>query len=109
MLLLAKASKREQKKECNHYKRGRLSHHPLIAFVNDVRLIANMWLCSGYSSLLKGYVDDSSNYRRLCMLLANNLSLCCQLLHLQCVRDGLLLSTHLSMVEAIRAGCLSSL
>ena len=37
------------KRGYNPNKRGRLSHHPHIAFVNDVRLNANMWLCSGDS------------------------------------------------------------
>lgn len=35
------------KKGYNPVKRGRPSHHPLMAFVNDVKLIANMWLRSG--------------------------------------------------------------
>lgn len=35
------------KKGYNPQKRGRSSHHPLMAFVNDVKLVANMWLRSG--------------------------------------------------------------
>ena len=31
----------------NAQKPGRPSHHPLIAFVNDLRLVANFWLRSG--------------------------------------------------------------
>jgi hypothetical protein len=31
----------------NSHKKGRASHHPLIAFVNDLRLVANFWLRSG--------------------------------------------------------------
>lgn len=31
----------------NPAKRGRASHHPLIAFIADVKLVANMWLRSG--------------------------------------------------------------
>jgi len=31
----------------NPHKPGRASHHPLIAFVNDLRLVANFWLRSG--------------------------------------------------------------
>jgi hypothetical protein len=31
----------------NPQKKGRASHHPLIAFVNDLRLVANFWLRSG--------------------------------------------------------------
>ena len=38
------------KRGYNPYKRGRASPHPLIAFVNDVRLVANMWLRSGDTS-----------------------------------------------------------
>lgn len=35
------------KKGYNPSKPGRPSHHPLIAFVSDVKLVANMWLRSG--------------------------------------------------------------
>jgi hypothetical protein len=35
------------KKGYNPHKPGRASHHPLIAFVSDVKLVANMWLRSG--------------------------------------------------------------
>jgi hypothetical protein len=45
------------KKGYNPNKRGRLSHHPLIAFVNDVRLIANMWLRSGDSSSANNFLN----------------------------------------------------
>jgi hypothetical protein len=31
----------------NPHKPGRNSHHPLIAFVNDLRIVANFWLRSG--------------------------------------------------------------
>ena len=34
----------------NPAKRGRASHHPLMAFVVDLRMIANCWLRSGNSS-----------------------------------------------------------
>lgn len=34
----------------NPSKRGRVSHHPLMAFVADTRMIANCWLRSGNSS-----------------------------------------------------------
>ena len=27
---------------------GRNSHHPIIAFVNDAKMVANFWLRSGY-------------------------------------------------------------
>ncbi len=38
------------KKGYNPSKRGRASHHPLIAFIADVKLVANMWLRSGNTS-----------------------------------------------------------
>lgn len=33
----------------NPRKRGRYSHHPLMAFVSDIRMIANLWLRPGNS------------------------------------------------------------
>ncbi|MBI3235682.1 MAG: IS1380 family transposase [Bacteroidetes bacterium] len=50
------------KKGYNPNKRGRLSHHPLIAFVNDIRLVANMWLRSGNTSSSNnflGFLEDT--------------------------------------------------
>jgi len=38
------------KKGYNPSKKGRASHHPLIAFIADVKLVANMWLRSGNTS-----------------------------------------------------------
>lgn len=38
------------RKGYNPSKRGRASHHPLIAFIADVKLVANMWLRSGNTS-----------------------------------------------------------
>ena len=38
------------KKGYNPVKKGRNSHHPIIAFVNDIRMVANFWLRSGNSS-----------------------------------------------------------
>ncbi len=35
------------KKGYNPKKKGRNSHHPIIAFVNDVKMVANFWLRSG--------------------------------------------------------------
>jgi hypothetical protein len=35
------------KRGYNPQKKGRASHHPLIAFVNDLRLVTNLWLRSG--------------------------------------------------------------
>lgn len=45
------------KKGYNPNKRGRPSHHPLIAFVNDVRLVANMWLRSGDTSSANNFLN----------------------------------------------------
>ncbi len=38
------------KKGYNPAKRGRNSHHPLFAFVNDIRMVANCWNRSGNTS-----------------------------------------------------------
>lgn len=40
-------SQEGSKKGYNPQKPGRPSHHPLIAFVSDIKLVANMWLRSG--------------------------------------------------------------
>lgn len=40
----------------NPQKRGRNSHHPLIAFVNDARLVANFWLRSGNTNSANNFV-----------------------------------------------------
>lgn len=45
------------KKGYNPNKRGRKSHHPIIAFVNDVRMVANFWLRSGNSSSANNFVS----------------------------------------------------
>ena len=50
------------KKGYNPAKRGRNSHHPLIAFIADVKLVANMWLRSGDTSAstnFKGFLEDT--------------------------------------------------
>src|SRR5438876_836243 len=39
-----------EKKGYNPTKRGRNSHHPLFAFVNDIRMVANCWNRSGNTS-----------------------------------------------------------
>lgn len=51
----------------NPKKPGRNSHHPLIAFVNDLRLVANFWLRSGdthsannFTSFLMDTIDNLS-------------------------------------------------
>ena len=45
------------KKGYNPSKRGRLSHHPLIAFIADVKLVANMWLRSGDTSSANNFLS----------------------------------------------------
>ena len=46
----------------NPNKKGRPSHHPLIAFISDVKLVANMWLRSGNTSSANnflGFLEDT--------------------------------------------------
>jgi hypothetical protein len=45
------------KKGYNPTKRGRPSHHPLIAFIADVKLVANMWLRSGDTSSANNFLS----------------------------------------------------
>lgn len=45
------------KKGYNPAKRGRCSHHPLIAFIADVKLVANMWLRSGDTSSANNFLS----------------------------------------------------
>ena len=45
------------KKGYNPAKKGRPSHHPLIAFVDDVKLVANMWLRSGDTSSSNNFLS----------------------------------------------------
>jgi hypothetical protein len=50
------------KKGYNPAKKGRPSHHPLIAFIADVKLVANMWLRSGdtaSSNNFLGFLEDT--------------------------------------------------
>jgi hypothetical protein len=44
------------RKGYNQHKPGRASHHPLIAFVSDVKLVANFWLRSGNTSSAENFV-----------------------------------------------------
>lgn len=44
------------KKGYNPVKKGRNSHHPIIAFVNDIRMVANFWLRSGNSSSSNNFI-----------------------------------------------------
>jgi hypothetical protein len=45
------------KKGYNPAKKGRASHHPLIAFIADVKLVANMWLRSGDTSSANNFLS----------------------------------------------------
>jgi len=45
------------KKGYNPAKRGRCSHHPLIAFIDDLKLLANMWLRSGDTSSANNFLS----------------------------------------------------
>jgi len=45
------------RKGYNPSKRGRPSHHPIIAFVNEVRMVANFWLRSGNTSSANNFVS----------------------------------------------------
>jgi len=45
------------KKGYNPNKKGRASHHPLIAFIADVKLVANMWLRSGDCSSANNFLS----------------------------------------------------
>jgi hypothetical protein len=44
------------KKGYNPQKRGRSSHHPIMAFIADVKMVANFWLRSGNASASEGFV-----------------------------------------------------
>lgn len=44
------------KKGYNPKKKGRKSHHPIIAFVNDIKMVANFWLRSGDASSSNNFV-----------------------------------------------------
>lgn len=44
------------KKGYNPGKRGRKSHHPLIAFIADIKLVANLWLRSGDPASSDGFL-----------------------------------------------------
>lgn len=45
------------RKGYNPNKKGRASHHPLIAFIADVKLVANMWLRSGNTSSSNNFLS----------------------------------------------------
>jgi hypothetical protein len=45
------------KKGYNPHKPGRASHHPIIAFIGDLRLVANMWLRSGNTASSENFLS----------------------------------------------------
>ena len=50
------------KRGYNPNKRGRASHHPLMAFVADSNMVANMWLRSGNTSAsgnFRGFIEET--------------------------------------------------
>ncbi len=49
------------KKGYNSSKRGRKSHHPIIAFVNELRMVANFWLRSGDTSSATNFIPFLEN------------------------------------------------
>jgi len=49
------------KRGYNPQRKGRASHHPLIAFVNDLRLVANFWLRSGDTSSGSNFISFLEN------------------------------------------------
>jgi hypothetical protein len=49
------------KRGYNSQKRGRPSHHPLIAFINDLRLVANFWLRSGDTASSSNFLSFLEN------------------------------------------------
>lgn len=52
------------KKGYNPKKKGRASHHPLIAFIADLRIVANVWLRSGDASSsnnFAAFLEDTLN------------------------------------------------
>ena len=44
------------KRGYNPHKPGRSSHHPIIAFIGDVKLVANMWLRSGNTASAESFL-----------------------------------------------------
>jgi hypothetical protein len=45
----------------NPQKQGRSSHHPLIAFANDLKLVVNFWLRSGDTSSSSNFLSFLEN------------------------------------------------
>ncbi|MDX9883763.1 MAG: IS1380 family transposase [Prolixibacteraceae bacterium] len=44
------------KRGYNPHRQGRASHNPIIAFVSDVKLVANLWLRSGNTGSAEGFI-----------------------------------------------------
>ena len=49
------------KRGYNPQKKGRNAHHPLIAFINDLRLVANFWLRSGDTASSSNFLSFLEN------------------------------------------------
>lgn len=56
-ILTRYGSQEGAKKGYNPQKKGRRSHHPLIAFIPDVKLVANMWLRSGDTASANNFLS----------------------------------------------------
>jgi hypothetical protein len=54
-------SQQGAKRGYNSQKRGRASHHPLLAFVNDLRLVTNFWLRSGDTGATSNFLSFLEN------------------------------------------------
>ena len=53
------------KKGYNPQKKARVSHHPLIAFVDELRMVANFWLRSGKASSANNFVSFLAETRTI--------------------------------------------
>jgi hypothetical protein len=49
------------KRGYNPQKKGRASHHPLLAFINDLRLVVNFWLRSGDTASSSNFLSFLEN------------------------------------------------
>ena len=54
-------SQQGAKRGYNPQKKGRASHHPLIAFINDLRLVTNFWLRSGDTASSSNFLSFLEN------------------------------------------------
>ena len=64
------------KKGYNPQKKGRPSHHPLIAFIADVKLVANMWLRSGDTSSANNFLSFLEEGIEICEQMYESRSWC---------------------------------